>query len=164
MALIDTPDIYGYTSFCDDIRFEASGARTLVGVYISPMYIHANFPITLPKFGFAVTLLQRKEIFNPNVGLRIFLPGDKDDQASIQASLGEAAPGAIQNELDKKRIPQGDPKERTYIAMHGNFIFAPFLIKETGSIKVRAVIGENTYRLGSIILDNPPAPPGPVKS
>jgi hypothetical protein len=163
MALIDTSDVYGYTLFCDDIRFEANGTRTLVGMYVSPMFIHANFPVTLPKFGFAITLLQRKDVFNPNVAIRIFLPGDSDEHASIQAALGEPTPGAIKNELDKGQIPEVIG-ERLYVAMRGNFIFAPFPIQVAGTIKVRAVIGDNIYRLGSMTLYNPAVqePPKPA--
>ena len=86
MALLDTPDIYGYTLFCEDVRLEASGARTVVGMYTGTMFLQTNFPVTLAKFAFVVTLLQRKTIFNPNIGLRIFMPGDTET-ASIQAAM-----------------------------------------------------------------------------
>jgi hypothetical protein len=84
MALLPAPDIYGYTIFCDDPRQEVDGKFLLIGVYSGIMFVHAPFPFKLPTFAMRTMVFQRKETFIPKVALRVFLPGDEEDVASIQ--------------------------------------------------------------------------------
>jgi hypothetical protein len=156
MALIDTPDVYGYTIFCDDIRHEVNGTRSFIGVYSGIMFIQSSFPVTLPKFAIAVTILQRKTVFMPNVGLRFHLPGDTEEKSSIQADLSEVSAGAVLADIKTRSHIKDEP--HAYFALHGNFVLAPFNIPSPGDIKVRAVCGENIYRLGSLRVIQQPAP------
>src|SRR5271155_5738881 len=94
MNLVDPPDVYGSTVFCEDIRREISGAQSYIGVVTGRIFVQGTFPITLPKFAFAIAIMQSRRIFQPSVGIRIFLPGDGDENASIQAAIGEQEPGA----------------------------------------------------------------------
>ena len=79
MPVVNSPDIYGYTVFCEDIRSETSGTRSMIGVYFGQMFVHGAFPIALPKFAFHVVFFQRKRIFRPGLELKIFLPGDVEE-------------------------------------------------------------------------------------
>jgi hypothetical protein len=148
MTLLDSPDVYGFTVFCDDIRHEINGTRSLIGTYAGTLTVHDVFPVTLPKFGFAVTFLQRKNVFIPNVELRIFLPGDDDENASIRATFSEANPGQIAADLAAKSPSKDD--EKSYSAMHSFLIFTPLNLPMPGEMKVRAVVGENMYRIGAL--------------
>src|SRR5690348_14418787 len=96
-SLIDSPDVFGSTVFCDDTRVEATGKLIHIGVYQGSMSIHIPFPVRLPTFSFAISLSQRVSVFNPKITYRIFLPGDPDDassdDASIVAETNETSPG-----------------------------------------------------------------------
>jgi hypothetical protein len=153
MALLPSPDYFGYTLFCDDIRQEADGKFFFIGVYGADMFIHMPFPVTLPKFAFAITLVQQKEIMTPNVGFHIFLPGDTEEP-SIQGGMTEKVEGAIGAELDARRSlihPAAlAGKEEELVAVHANLILTSLVIKEPGRIKVRGICGENIVRLGGL--------------
>jgi Family of unknown function (DUF6941) len=154
---VDAPDFFGYTVFCDDIRFEVNGKFTYVGVYSGRMSVNASFPATLPKFGIAVTFYQLKEKFVPHLGLRVFLPGDSGEEASIQGDFGETSEGAIRQQIESQpRIP-----ETKYITMNAGLVLSPLIIKEPGSITVRVLRDDKLYRVGHLsilqgeIIDNP---------
>jgi hypothetical protein len=164
MALIPSPDTYGFTLFCDDIRSEADGKISYVGSYGGHMFIHAAFPVTLPKFGFAIFLLQRETNFIPHVTLHVFLPGDPDDTPSIVAQMGEAAEGAVMAsvaEVKGKVHPANKrPDDSPHIVMQSNLVMASLVIKQPGQIRVRCVLGDNTFRLGAMTVSpSPSAPP-----
>jgi hypothetical protein len=163
MALLDAPDLYGNTLFCDDIRAEADGKVTYVGVYGSHMFVHNEFPVTLPKFAFGITFVQKKRIFDPNIGIRIFLPQDPDDAPSIKADAWEQTEGTVLANLPPLMpgaVPAGQA-DQAIVALHANLIFAPFTITQPGVIKVRVERRGDLVRLGAISVGKAPqaAPP-----
>jgi hypothetical protein len=161
--LVDSPDVFGSTIFCDDTRMEATGKLIHIGVYQGAMVIHIPFPVHLPTFSFAISLSQKVNIFNPKVTYRIFLPGDPDDassdEASIVAEMNEAAPGDLIKHADTVSDAMGVPEERRkMVRSFANMAFQTLEIKQPGTIKVRADIAGNRYRLGSLSVLAAPAP------
>jgi hypothetical protein len=160
MTLIPTPDVYGYTIFCDDIRYEVGGKASFMGSYSGAMIVHVPFPATLPMLAVSITLLQRRKLFIPNVGLRIFLPGDPDDVPSIQAEAVETTDGAIAAATaagkDALHPDAQTPNEDSYVMINHHLKFGQLVIKQPGILKVRAVVGENMVRLGSMSISPPP--------
>jgi hypothetical protein len=149
MALLDAPDFYGYTLFCDDIRTEADGKMTYVGRYLSHMLVHSDFPVSLPKFGFGIAFVQLKKLFDPNLGIRIFLPQDSLDSPSIQADLRQLAEAAY------AAAPESDPIEpnsQPVIALHANLILAPLQLTAAGFIRVRIQRGDDLVRIGALTI------------
>jgi hypothetical protein len=163
MTILPSPDIYGYTVFCDDVRQELGGKTSFIGVYSDTMLVHGEFPLTLPKFGFGISLLQRREIFEANVEVQIFLPGDGEESPSIALQGSEAVEGAVaaQTAAQVEGLPKGDER---IIAMHLNVIAAPLIFKEPGIMKVRGALRRgDVIRLGSIrIVSQPQAPTAPT--
>jgi hypothetical protein len=161
--LVDFPDVFGSTVFCDDTRIEATGKLIHIGVYHGVMSIHVPFPVILPSFSFAISFSQRISIFNPKITYRIFLPGDPDDassdEASIVAETNEANPGDTKKQADSVANIMGIPDEsRKFFRSFANMAFQTLEIKQPGTIKVRADVGDNRYRLGSLIVASAPAP------
>src|ERR1700730_15686038 len=156
MALLDSSHAYGWTTFCDDIRQEIGGKFCYIGVYNGFMVVHGTLPVTLPKFCLAITLLQRREILDVNIGLRIFLPGDEDDTPSIRADFAETAQGIIAEQTAEQaaHLPKSD---FSYVAMHAKLIFSPFTITQMGDLRVRALRADDLIRLGAIRII-PPQP------
>lgn len=155
MPILRLPDIFGHVIFCDDIRQEdGTGKAFYIGVYLAGMFVHSGFPVTLPSFAIAVSVSQRKKIFNPKVGLRIFLPGDPDTEASIQAEVDETVGGTIVSHIQQvKEATHPDaraPSEEEYPTMKAALKFAPIVMRQPGRINVQAVIGDNVVRLGGL--------------
>lgn len=144
-AIVNTQDVFGHTIFCDDIRFEADGKITYVGTYNGVMFAHTEFPLTIPKFAIAVFFSQKKEVFKPDLGLRIFLPGDSHDKASIEGKIKND-----QNEVLYEDIIDNLPTEEKIIKLTANLIFAPLIIKAPGLIKVRVLRDAQIHRLGAL--------------
>ncbi len=162
MIEVESPEVFGYTIFCDDIRVEHDGKVTLVGSYPGRMYVNGTFPITLPKFAISVVFNQAKDEFVPHLKLLIFLPGDKDE-ASIQGEFGETSDGAILREVGKEPLPDGTGK---YIGVTANIVMAPLILKEPGTITVRVLRSDKIYRVGRLaVLQGtiivPPSAPSP---
>jgi hypothetical protein len=145
----DRPDVFGHTIFCDDIRQEVTGKLIFIGAYHGIMFVEGSLPITLPRLCFSVSLFQKIESFATTVSLRIFVPGDSDDNASIQAEMGEAAEGAFKRAADSKefQIPESEKK---YLSIYSNMTFDNFVLQGQGLIKVSADIKGKRYNLGHL--------------
>ncbi len=163
--LIDLPDVFGSTIFCDDTRMEASGKLIHIGVYQGVMSIHVPFPVSLPTFSFAISLAQRVSVFDPKITYRVFLPGDPDDassdEASIVAEMDEATPGERAKKAGELSDAMGIPAEhREFVRSFATLGFNALELKQPGQIKVRADIGGKRYKIGSIfVLAAPPPTP-----
>ncbi len=122
--LEDSPDFFGHSIFCDDIRQEIDGKVTYVGAYTgNVMLVRAPLPIALPKFCIGIAFAQRRKLFTPDIGIRIFIPGDSDEKASIEAQF-----------TGPFELPEGG--DDTYVRMTANTVFSPFPITQPGAIKV----------------------------
>lgn len=162
MITIDPPDCFGFTIFCDDIRDEIGGKHSFIGTYSGRLFVHGDFPLAIPKFGFGISYAQRREVFDPIVEIRIYLPGDSDEQPSIQTGLSEQdmRSGASEAQTRLDSIPDAIGR---YIVLRHNLVLAPLVISQAGMIKVRAVRGDTLVRIGSLQIHRAslPAPPNP---
>lgn len=145
--LVDSPDIVGHATFCDDIRYEADGKLTLIGTYIGTMLARTAFPITLPKFGIFIEFIQRTSIFDPHLGLRIFMPGDADEKASIEIDMTELATLSAKQARDASSEQE---QALPYISFHSPVMFAPLTINQAGTLKVRILRKDELHRVGAI--------------
>jgi hypothetical protein len=148
MALLDAPDFFGHTLFCDDIRNELDGKNSFIGVYGTQMLIHADFPVTLPKFAFGISFTQKRKVFDANLGIRIFLPGDAEDSPSVVADMTGPSSEDVQATGFSNLITS--PTDHAAITLHGNIILAPLTIKTPGLIKVRIARRGDLIRVGAL--------------
>jgi len=144
------PDQWGYTVFCDDIREEANGKLTLIGIYENVMFVHGDFPFLLPKFGMAVRYFERRGVFtDEEVTLRAFLPGQKEP-------FVEGPIGAPEGRKNVKDNPFRDPsKPPGFMRVAANIILSPVIVPAAGMIRVRAECRGETVRLGSLMVMKP---------
>jgi len=149
MKVRDTPEVYGYTIFCDDIRREIGEKLSFVGTYSGTIVLHNPFPFVFPKFCFFITLVQRREILDPNIEIKIFLPGDTENTPSFSMVGSETSEGAVAEQTAKEveGLPLSDQR---IVVMHAAMVATPLIIKEAGIIHVRAVRQGELIRLGSI--------------
>jgi hypothetical protein len=159
MDTIPPPDFYGHTIFCDDIRPEASGKMTFIGVYTHHMVVHGTFPFLLPKFALWIQYNQRPTHVIRPITFAVFLPNDTDTPSIVMQAPDDRTDEAIKNSgylakdfsLDEKTDP-------TYVGLGTHTIFSPFIIPCPGIIKVRAIRGDTLLRLGSLAVYGPEGP------
>jgi hypothetical protein len=144
------PLLRGYTIFCDDIRNEAGGKTTFVGVYDAILLIHGDFPFLLAKFGFGIRYMEKRNTFTDDVIIRIFMPGESEDgEPSFQGLL------PIREARDKVQMhpdADADPASPRYLQLATNLVFSPFIIPQKGEMKVRAQCGSEIVKLGTLLI------------
>ena len=134
---------YGTTIFCDDIRDEVSGKKTYVGVYFNELVISGILPVVLPTFGLAITYLEPLSDPVLPVNIKVFVPGPSDEgelAAEVELPI---------DRFDAIEKVQQDPSAH-YRAHIMHFKISPFMIAHEGYVKVRAYIGDEEIRLGSL--------------
>jgi hypothetical protein len=147
-------DPYGWTIFCDDIRPEMGGKFSFMGVYRGFMFVHSDFPITVAKFGLAISY--RINLDDPrldDVTVEVSLPGDDDKEASMKAVIPVT-----------KMIVDSDPATSvgdTFREFGLNIILSPLRIRAPGLISVRAHGGAGVIRLGSLKVERGPTASAP---
>lgn len=147
MIIADGPDAYGYTIFCDDIRLEAGGKLTYVGVYAGVLRMHGEFPVTLPKFGFDIVYLQRRRSFVAPDKFIISLPGETEENPSITIAIpDDEVKQVLKAYADKNSEDEGGKLVR----IGGPIVFTNLLIQKPGAVKVRVARGDEFIRLGAL--------------
>lgn len=161
MITVDVPEAFGATIFCDDIRIEASGQVTFVGAYAGDrMFIHAAFPVTLPKLAFGISYRQKRDKVVLPIKFFIFLPGDAEDSPSFVTSHSEEDSKRAMEHA--RKLAEQIGTDAQYVSVHTNFIAAGVPIQKPGLIKVRAVRGDELIRLGTLEVVQGEIPLGPT--
>jgi hypothetical protein len=163
METISPSDFYGYSIFCDDIRQEANGKVTFVGVYTRHMVVHGQFPVLLPKLGVWIQYNQRPEHITKPIRFAIFLPTDAEDSPSI---VMEVPPEQTEEAIAKsgylaKDFSLVDDKDPVFVGLGTQTVFSPFVIPSPGLIKVRAIRDDKLVRLGGLAVYGPEGPSAP---
>jgi hypothetical protein len=153
MRTLDSPDAFGWTIFCDDIRQELGGKLSLIGSYSETMYVHGDFPFLLSKFAMLVTSMQQHSALVPIKGFGVFLPGDEGEPSIFSTEGIEPMRKAMEEARD-------NPKKDAMFAARATIILSPFIIDRPGWLRVRTVRDDDTViKCGSIHIDRHPAEP-----
>lgn len=157
MKEIEVPKAYGNSTFCDDIRQEVGGKLSYMGVYNGSMTIHVPFPVLLPKFVIGITYFEKHNQVTSDVSFRVFMPGDAEDAPSARMDVPMAEHRAKTPPLVDPEFKTHEPVRRADFA----FPFTPFLIQQRGFIRVRAFLGDEIVKLGSLKIDQQTTDPLP---
>lgn len=121
----------------------------MVGVYAGVMYVNGEFPFLLPKFGIAINYMERRDAaLTDDITIRIFLPGQEENG---EPAFQGIVPAKQMRETVKPH-PDADPALPRYLSIASNLIFSPLIIPQKGTIKVRAICGPETLRVGSLLV------------
>jgi hypothetical protein len=135
-------DFFGNTLFCDDIRREVGNKVSYIGTYRGTIFVHGDFPVTLPKFAFAVRFSQKKELFDPNCKVWIFFPGDADEAPSIVAEF--------------PALPPLNGETEEYITTEAQIVLAGMTVPSAGAIKVRILRQDQLHKVGQLKVERVP--------
>ena len=167
-TIAESPSVWGTTFFCDDLRYEAQGTQTLVGVYNAHLLVSGEFPILLPKFALLIKIFEDPENMLSGTGsLKIFVPGEEHPVFDM--------PMNFENRHDPKLLfDEHNSYDGLTKTISGSIplMFSPFTLKEEGSIRVRLYANDIEYRVGALIVKraaNPAlqplqSPPDPLAS
>jgi len=143
------PTPYGFTIFCDDIRFEQNGKRSLIGVYTGELIVFGSPPVALPQFAMVVNYFER--------------PGESTEPVEI-GILASWRPEPLfkiilpVDEMRKIPLPSDPEADDPVIGGVWNLNIPNLQLPQPGRIKVRARRGESEVRLGSLLVSfRPPA-------
>jgi hypothetical protein len=142
----------GYTIFCDDIRHEITGKTTLVGVYNSQLIVTDSLPVTLPQICAAITLrlLPPEERVKPII--KIFRSDQEEPIFVCEADIEPVEP-----QLLPLRPPHLELDSVTFMQMGITAHMQNLVISEPCALKVRAFIGDDEVRLGSLQISVHPS-------
>ena len=87
----------------------------------------------------------------------IFLPGDSEDKAAIEADFPEDE--QVKQAVARRSL--AEPTEHGVFSFFSDFLFAPLVIKEPGVIRVRALLGGDLLRLGTLKVEKYAPKPDP---
>lgn len=132
---------HGYTIFCDDIREEVGNKVSYMGRYIAELVATARpdgDPL-LAKICAAVHVVVPREF--PFARCRLTLLEEGGDESRILAELAVERPTGI----------GGDPQpDSLFIA--GNFVLAPFAVRNGAFLRARAYLDDFEVKAGSLHL------------
>jgi len=131
----------GYTTFCDDVRQEASGKLIFVGVYTSEMIIHGQPPQLLPSFVAFVNYLEKPTDEVTPITLKLFLPGQVEEVFRVELPIRGGA-------TDPQYLAQSDEDINVRVMVPIRLV--PLVITQEGFIKVRAYKKDDEIRLGAL--------------
>jgi hypothetical protein len=141
---------YGFVTFCDDIRLEIGGKKTLVGVYDSGMTLIGSAPLRVPRLQ-AIVVLRTELMRLPLTGC-VAIKHSISDRVLVSTDFNitefpatTAAP-IENNEID----PVG------FYQQWWGFELSDIVIDQPCRIKVRAYIGGDEIRLGALNIDFAP--------
>jgi hypothetical protein len=156
-GVIINPDLpSGHVTFCDDIRHEVSGKMTLVGVYQGQILVNGDLPAIIPQICAVITL----RLSPPSKPLRPIIKIFRSDQDEPLFSL-ETEISAAPSVPTIVPLPGADPDGVNFLQMGITAQIQGFAISEPCTLKVRAFIGDDEIRLGTLqILVGPQQPAG----
>jgi hypothetical protein len=114
-----------------------------MGIYMGVIYLHGAFPFTLSKLCMAVTYSEPMSVGTKKLKIVVYLPGEEKPSVTVDTDLEKLRAGA-ENFTDPDM--EGEP----VFSFRPTLIAEPITFKQTGSIKVRALIDDEEVKLGSL--------------
>jgi hypothetical protein len=128
---------------------EANGKLILIGVYSGHMFIHGEFPVTLPKLCFRIVYLERPGESDEPIDIVISVPGDNPNDPALKSTI----PREGIKSLESFDPPPGDGEVFISATLQ---LEMSILIKQEGAIRVRAFRGDTEAKLGSLLIHKAP--------
>jgi hypothetical protein len=145
---------YGMSIFCDDLRGEEGGKTSFMGVYRTNLIINGEFPATLLKFVIYIFYFEPMDIsMDDDLTIKIFLPGDDPEKPTFETKI----PKEFRKQTIKDPNVEFDEEIRRQLQFPvqiGNLV-----LTKKGWIRVRAVCGKVTTKLGSLWVEQQLLPP-----
>lgn len=137
----------GFVTFCDDIRHEVTGKTTLVGVYSGQMVVGGTLPITLPQICAVITVRFLPPSEPIKSVIKIFMSGQDEPLFMMETDI---TPTQAATAVAKVARAEDDPERVSFVQIVITPQIQGLVISEASTLKVRAYIGEDEIRLGTL--------------
>lgn len=139
---------HGFTLFCDDIREEASGKTTYVGVYNDVLKVVGSLPTTLPSFGMAIHLFCNTGETPESLTIQVALPGNDIDKPEM------TMPVDVEKLTPQHRDMPATDDEIFAPRSHLGFkiLVHNFPVSKPGRLRLTALWNGNRISLGSLAI------------
>lgn len=137
----------GSTIFCDDIRDEVSGKKSLIGVYDGAMVIASPAPAMLPQLC-VLTTMRFDHVMLPKIAnLKIIFEDENFVEQEIASMEAELPAEVSQEGLD---LLFSDKDGARSLQLKSEARIANLVLTNNGRIKVRLYVDDNVFALGSL--------------
>lgn len=148
----DRNKAWGFSLFGDDLRQEAGGKLSLMGLYQDDMIFHgeARFPFLIPKFVIFILYYELRDAIEADINFKV-THGLENNLVAEAAILRKDLP-VIQ--IDRNNRESEDPEDAARI-FHARIpiILTPFPVEKPGRLRVRAHYSDGKIlKLGSISI------------
>jgi len=134
----------GHVIFCDDVRYELNNKVTLVGIYGTEMLLFGDAPLTLTGLRAVVDFKIDPESAPLHGVIKIIKSGSEEVLCQQDFAFPEAQDELANFPIHPEEFQQAD----TGLNVH--FLIGNVLIDEPCRLKVRAFVGTDEIRLGSL--------------
>ena len=127
---------------CDDVRQEAGGKMSLMGIYQSDLLVPEQQTV-LPKLCFVITALTTPDRPFSNLAVRV--------AAKDKIVLAQELPRDVLDQINKNIAANADPEDpSSRIAIVINLAVAPFVIDGACTIKTTVIADEEEIPAGRL--------------
>jgi hypothetical protein len=134
----------GNVIFCDDVRYELNGKSTLVGVYGTEMRLFGEAPLMVSELHAVVGLNVDPKSLPLDGVIKIIKSGSEE----IVCQQDFEFPDTGEERTDVVFHPE--KLQQKYVVLNAHFLIRNVVIEEPCRLKVRAFIGKDEIRLGSL--------------
>lgn len=137
----------GFSTFCDDIRDEASGKKSLIGVYNGAMVFAVPAPFVLIQLCILTITRLDHDMLQKEMTLKIIFE-DEDFVEQLLASVEAELPDRSSQEVASSIFAKTDGA--SFFQWNSEARITNLLVPKNGRIKVRLHIDDDIFTLGSL--------------
>lgn len=139
---------YGYTIFCEDIREEVGGKRSLMGVYSGDMVFQGQAPGIIPSFVAQINWLCGRDSFPSTIEFVLYKDTDDRRESLFAAKIdSENLPPLPAPTPDKH-----DPDAPAVASFQFQARFSNLEFDGPCRLRVRALVDGVEHRIGAIAV------------
>lgn len=144
MPVIEQPEQFGNTIFCDDFRQDIQGKFIYTGVYHSDMVVYGVSPVLVASFWVVVKYSIARALARGTAVVKVFLPKKSEPLLSADVNLD------MLQQIPEPNYRHEEDDTRSFLSCFVPIRISPLIIEHEGFIRVRAYRGDDETRLGSL--------------
>ena len=141
----DRRNAWGFSLFADDLRSEAGGKVSLMGIYQDDMiFLGVSFPIVLPRFVVLISYFEIPDSIKSDVTFKV---------SYIEEANVIAHTLVHRKDIQIKSPPEPSNEDKPERIFHARvpLIMSPFPIEQAGPVRVRAHYSDGAIlKLGAL--------------
>jgi hypothetical protein len=141
----------GFVTFCDDIRHEVTGKMTLVGTYQSQINVMGNSPVVLAQLCVLIDFRFMPNSLPISPKISVFRSDEAEPIFSMEAQI------PVNEETLFEETPDIEDGSVRFHQMVVPVQLQGIAVSDSFRLKVRAFVGDDEIRLGSLKVNLMPS-------